>query len=253
MTLGVLIASSAAAQDRARDLSPPYRGAPSAPSPPRPPLPRAETAGTDEVQELTAQPAPGVPTRRVYGDGQGHALGWDDPELDLQPRGYVHLVMGFIAGWYGGTASFDEAFGGGYSLAIDVLLEPRASLHLRLGANVSLRTETRRTIGEDELRSSVLSARGVVLLGVHLAQLVALRAGIEVGEGHSFVLGVASGATIGFAFVGQAGIRFGGGMLELGIETAAELREGNLLHVMNAARSIQELAPRVSGYLGLTL
>ncbi|UJR83849.1 Hypothetical protein I5071_59200 [Sandaracinus amylolyticus] len=213
-------------------------------------MPRTEAP---EVQELTAQPTPGVPERRVFGDGRGHTLGWDDPELDLQPRGYVHLVMGFTAGWYGGTASFDEAFGGGYSLAIDVLLEPRASLHLRLGANVALRTETRRTVGEDELRSAVLSARGVALIGVHLAQLVALRAGVEVGQGHSFVFGVASGTTIGFAFVGQAGLRFGGGMLELGIETAAELREGNLLHVMNAARSIQELAPRVSGYLGLTL
>jgi hypothetical protein len=154
--------------------------------------------------------------------------------------------------WHGATNHFDDAAGTALGLSLDLCLEPSISLHVRAGLSASLRTETRRVVSMTELRSAVLVWRGTLLIGVHLGQLVALRTGIELGEGHSFILGTASGTALGFAFVGQAGIRVAGGRLELGLEAAAELREGNLLHSSRNAESIQEIAPRLSFFLALT-
>ncbi len=205
----------------------------------------------DSAHELGAPFSTNEPAR-VYGDGRGEELAWSDPELDLEPRGPLHLVLTVHGSWLGATHHFDEAGGTGLGLSLDVCLEPSISLHVRAGLSASLRTETRRVVSMAELRSAALVWRGTLLIGAHLGQLIALRTGIELGEGHSFIFGSASGATLGFAFVGQAAIRLAGGRLELGLEGAAELREGNLLHSSRNAESIQELAPRLSFFLALT-
>ena len=207
----------------------------------------------DGMQRIGAVPS-GTVAPRTFGDGHGGALTWDDPELDLQPRGWVHVVLVASGAYLGSTASFDEAGGGTLAIGLDIVLVPAISLHLRLAGLVSVRTETRRdTASAELLRSAVLTARGTALVGVHLAQIVALRAGFELGEGRAFVFDVASGATLGFAFVAQAGVRMANGRFEVGVEVAAELREGNILHRSNPARSIQELAPRLGGFLSVTL
>lgn len=260
MLLAVL-AAPASAQERARDLGAPHRSSGAQPAAPPglrevpPASVEAAPEGAGEVQDLRAVQSSGV-ERRVFGDGRGEAVSWDDPELDLEPRGRVHFVLQGSGGWYGATASFDEAFGGALMLGLDFVLEPRLSLHLRVGAVAAGRTETQRALGlGDSLRSAVVSVRGQALLGVHLAQIFALRAGFELGEGYSFVLvgDSRSESALGFAFLGQAGLRLIGGRLELGVEVAAELREGNVLAWGGGASAVQELAPRVSGYLGVTL
>lgn len=262
LLLAALVSSSRAvsAQERARDLGTPHPAVvPAAPRPPprpRAPLPRAHddapSTAPQAIQSLTAQEHPGVGPR-VFGDGRGEELTWDDPDLDLEPRGVVHVVISGSGSWLGATESFDESGGGTLSLALDFVLEPRVSLHLRLGASISLRTETRRSEGWDELRSAALSVRGIALLGVHLAQVVALRGGLELGEGRSFVFGQGDAGTLGYAVVAQLGVRLARGGVELGVEAAAEMREGAVISATPPARSIQELAPRVGAYFGLTL
>lgn len=244
------IAAPAANADEARRLGTPYRPGEGGPRLERE---RGEPRRDDvpEVQDISARPTPGVGPR-VFGDGRADSVAWDDPELDLEPRGWVHPVLFFAGAWSGSTSSFDEAAGGAFALMLDVCLEPRTSVHLRVGAIAMLRTETRRELMAEPLRSAVLSVRATLLAGVHLARLVAIRAGFELGEGRSFVFGLGDAGAVGFAFLGQAGLRLASGGVELGLEVAVDLREGGVIRAGMPSASIQEAAPRVSGYLALT-
>jgi len=207
-------------------------------------VPRARVPGASEPAVVQAVGATddGSAGTRTYGDGGGEDLSWNDPEIDLRPRGRAHFVLGGHGEYLGGTTNLWEAGSGGLRVQVDVCLEPSLSLHLRFGAGAAWRTLTDRTTPLGHVRSALLVVRGGALLGVHLWQLFALRAGFEVGSGFDFSLGDG----LGFALLTQIGIRVAGGSFELGAELGVDGREAILRGGVPATS--QEAAPRVGGY-----
>ncbi len=250
IVLAFVLAPTLARAQRAADLGSPVPRAGDAPAPRR----QVPSDDASAVQDISAtRDADG--SARVFGDGHEADVSWEDPELDVEPRGVLHLAMGMVGAWLGGTASFDEAASGTFVVAIDVVLVPSISLHLRFGGALALRTETRRDVMGSpgaNLRSAAFTARGLALFGAPLGQLVAIRGGIELGEGRAFIFGVGDAGTLGFALVALVGLRLFSGRLELGAELAGDLREGSVI-TRSGASSIQEMAPRVGAYFSVTL
>jgi hypothetical protein len=252
VVLAVASLASSARADGARDLGRPYRAGaedprPSAPEPARPP-PRGADADPEAGPDADA-------SVREYGDGRAAEVSWNDPDLDLEPRGRLHAAFSLGATWIGPTARFVDAGGGSLAAALDLCLEPSIAIHLRIGALIAVRAETRATLREGELRSAPLVIRGLALVGVHAFRWLAVRAGVEVGQGWSFAIGaggIGGGETLGFAAVGQIGIRLFTGRMEIGGEIAAELREGSVLSAARPPVAIQELAPRLALYFAVT-
>lgn len=274
LVIALLAGSAAVAHaQRARDLDRPYPGgprgehAPLEPAPTAPPTapatsgptgpapaPRGEPSegaivSAEDVQQIGAVPVSTVGPR-TFGDGRHATLTWDDPELDLEPRGWVHLAIVGSGSWLGGTPSFGESGGGALALALDILLVPSISLHLRLGAALAARADSGHWSSWESVKSATLVPRGFALLGAHAWQTLAVRAGIEIGEGLTFSPDV---AVIGFALLAQVGVRFASGRVEMGAEVALDLREGSRTNEASAPVGIQEAAPRLGGYLGVTL
>jgi hypothetical protein len=211
VALAALTPSTSYAQP-ARALASPWRGS-SAPSP---------TAAIDVSPHHDIHPST---SSRRFGDGHADEVPWEDPELDLRPSGYVHGGLFGMGGVITATShaplSPDLALG----LFVDVALEPRLSLHLRVGAVVRARFAGD-VAGADGRRGeqASLSGRGFALVGAHFFQVAALRIGFEVGG--STVLGGRSGSSgVGYAAVLQLGVRFDDGHLELVVDGAMDSHE----------------------------
>ena len=228
--------AGASAQDRAADLASPWPGAHA-----------AEHA--DESAEPDAPP-------EVLADGHARDIGWADPELDLEPRQRATFVLAGTGGWFGAGAQTADGGFADLRLFADVCLEPTVSLHVRLGVGIFARiTAELPQAGAPDggSRAAVVGVRGLLLVGVHLFQLVAVRAGAELGEGYAVFGGGAIGA-LGGAFVSQAGVRFAGGRMEAGIEVAAALVEGATYvdATFAGARGIHSWVPRLGVIAGGT-
>ncbi len=248
MRLGVLMLvvlgwTGTAQAQTGHDLASPWeRGRAPTPSAPGP-------SATAEVQDLRAlgsiEAASAAP--RVYGDGEGETLGWDDPERDLSPMGLVHFVLLAQVGYLAGNGEFAEAMQIGGGPALDICLWPNLSLHLRVG----VRLGGHGPFGVPSRRLSDGYIRGTVLVGIHAVQLVSIRVGAELGPELVFASGSSSGNVMaGGAAVAQLGIR-PGGHFELALDLAIDVRPGEEL-TPRGPTQYTYVAPRVGAMLGVT-
>lgn len=167
-----------------------------------------------EVQELSVIGPAEAP--REYGDGGGAELGWDDPELDLDPRGWVHFVLGARVAYLAGDARYAEAIDAGGVFGLDVCLLPALSLHLRFGLAVGAHGP----LGRASPPLGLVFLRPFVLVGMHPIQRFSLRVGAELGPEL-----VQTGFEVGGAALAQLGVRpFG--PLEIALELAVDVRPG---------------------------
>lgn len=194
-----------------------------------------------EVQDLRAVGTTDPTRPRVYGDGEGAELGWDDPERDLQPMGPVHFVLGGRVGYMPSDGEFGEALDFALAPALDIALENALSLHMRLGLRVGghIPLGPSAPLGEAYLRGSLL-------FGIHAWQLMSVRLGAELGP--EFVSG---GLGTGGAAVAQLGIRLGNGHFEIAVELAIDVRPGART-VSGRLTSYTHTAPRIGAFLGAT-
>lgn len=228
--LSLTIASTVSAQDGS-DLAVPFA---------RPRAAGALPAAPPVVPEVQDVRSIGAPSVRVYGDGGGDDLDWQDPERDLLPLGNVHFVLVARGAFLAGDAEFREALDVALGPMLDLCLWPALSLHVRLGFWVGGHGPlgvASRPLGEGY-------ARGALLFGAHFGQLVSVRLGAELGTELSFGSG-ASG--IGGAAVAQVGLRLGDGHLELAVDLAVDVRPGS-----EGPVTYTYVAPRLGGMLGVT-
>jgi hypothetical protein len=244
--------SGVAQAQTGHDLASPWtRGAHAAPSSPRgaPTEPTSSSADPSEVQDLraltAAESASAAP--RVYGDGEGDSLGWDDPERDLQPMGMVHFVFMAQVAYLAGNDEFAEAIAVSGGPALDFCLWPALSLHLRVG----LRLGGQGPFGVPSRRLSDGYIRGSVLLGIHAVQLVSIRLGAELGPELVFASDSSSGNLMaGGAAVAQLGIRPGGNF-EIALDLAVDIRPGEEL-TPRGPTQYTYVTPRVGAMLAVT-
>lgn len=247
VVLGWTAAAEVAQAQTGRDLASPWRDGPRAPS--RTPSTPPADGSSEEVQDLrsltSAEAASAAP--RVYGDGEGGELGWDDPERDLQPLGMVHFVLLAQVGYLAGNDEFAEAIAVSGGPALDFCLWPALSLHLRAG----LRLGGQGPFGVPSRRLSDGYIRGTLLVGIHAVQLVSVRVGAELGPELVFASGSSSGnVMVGGAAVAQLGIR-PGGHFELALDLAIDVRPGEEL-TPRGSNQYTYVAPRVGAMLAVT-
>jgi hypothetical protein len=196
----------------------------------------ASAARADDVDRASALASPfrleGATAPRVAGgvrrfsDGHGAELSWADDELDLRPAGLVHFGVGGGAGLLTATSHASLQPDLTLGVFLDVAIVPSISLHVRLGAFFHGRFFGASTTGADGRtgHGAIVAGRVQLLVGAHLWQLLALRAGFELGPSDTFD-GSASHAGLGWALVSQIGIRLADGGLELLVEPACDAHE----------------------------
>jgi hypothetical protein len=195
-----------------------------------------------EVQELSVI-GPSSSTHE-YGDGGGEALAWDDAELDLDPRGRVHFVLGGRFVYVPGDAGNPEGLGGGGDALLDFCLVPEISLHLRVGLAIGAHG----TLVPGPLRG-LIYFRPMLLLGVHLLQRISIRIGGELGPE------LVPGGTVDFvapsgAALLQLGVR-PVGRFELALELGADVWPGETGTAPSRVSSFR-VSPRVGAILQVT-
>jgi hypothetical protein len=196
----------------ARALGSPVRAAPT-----------EDDAWGEEARAQDITPSTG--TRR-FADGHAGDVSWSDPELDLRPEGVFHVGMlgggGVITGTSHTSLQPDLSLG----LFVDVAIVPSISVHVRLAGTVHGRFLDGSVTGADGRigHAAIVTARVQLLGGVHLWQLLSLRAGFELGASDTLD-GTTTHAGLGWALVSQIGVRLNDGGIEIVIEPACDAHE----------------------------
>lgn len=240
----------------------PTAPAPTAPAPtasePAAPAPQAQSVpiapATGSASALRAELARSASARegalelRTFEDGQRASIPWsEDFSGELTPPGLAHFVFMFGGQVLAADDAFSLAGRGELAMLVDVCLYEHVSVHLRFGAVGGYQSgESHRYV---YMESGTVGGR--VQVGVHLAQILAIRLGFDLGAALVNKPGALSPVAWGAAHV-ELGLRVD--RVEFGVQCAVVTRAGAAWGAFEPGEAIPVgVSARLGGFIGVTL